>query len=150
MRKLFAVFLFTFVLFSSCKKLPKLTEKEVLDVISRFDEGWKSKNIKMVDSTLAPSYIYFTQSGGLFSRQGVVETAGSPTYTLDSVWRHAIKVTLYENTAVVSSQWEGKGVYRGVPFNEDQRCSIVIVKIKNKVQILSEHCTPIAPVTKYH
>lgn len=150
MRKLLSVSLIFLLLFPSCKKMPKLTEKEVLEVISRFDEGWKNKNVKMVDSTLAPSYIYFTQSGGLFSRQGVVETAGSPTYTLDSVWRHDIKVTLYENTAVVSSEWEGKGVYRGVPFREDQRCSIVIVKIKNKVQILSEHCTPITTVTKFH
>lgn len=150
MGKLFALSFMSLVLFSSCKKMPKLTEQEVLNVISRFDEGWKTKNVKLVDSTLAPSYIYFTQSGGLFSRQGVVETAGSPVYKLDSVWRHAIKVTLYENTAVVSSEWEGKGIYRGVPFNEDQRCSITVVKIKNKVQILSEHCTPITTVTKFH
>lgn len=150
MRKMLTVSLVLFVLLGSCKKMPRLTEKEVLDVISRFDDGWKNKNVKLVDSTLAPSYIYFTQSGGLFSRQGIVETAGSPIYHLDSVWRHAIKVTLYENTAVVSSEWEGKGVYRGVPFREDQRCSIVVVKIKNKVQILSEHCTPITTVTKFH
>jgi hypothetical protein len=140
----------SFVLFCSCKRLPRLTEQEVVDVINRFDEGWKNKNVKLVDSTLAPSYVYFTQSGGLFSRQGVVETAGSSVYKLDSVWRHAIKVTLYENTAVVSSEWEGKGVYRGVPFNEDQRCSIIVIKVKNKVQILSEHCTPISVAPKFH
>lgn len=150
MRKLLVLCFISLVLFTSCKRVPRLTEKEVLDVISRFDEGWKNKNVKLVDSTLAPSYIYFTQSGGLFSRQGVVETAGSSIYQLDSVWRHAIKVTLYENTAVVSSEWEGKGVYRGVPFREDQRCSIIVVKIKKKVQILSEHCTPILTATKFH
>lgn len=130
--------------------MPRLTEEEVLDVITRFDEGWKNKNLQLVDSTLAPSYIYFTQSGGLFSREGVVKTAGSAEYTLDSVWRHAIKVTLYENTAVVSSEWEGKGIYRGVPFDEDQRCSVIVVKANNKVQILSEHCTPITTDTKFH
>lgn len=138
------------VLLCSCKRYSKLTEEEVIDIINRFDEGWKNKDLSQVDSTLAPGYIYFTQSGGLFSRDGVVKTAGSPEYTLDSVWRHAIKVTLYENTAVVSSQWDGKGIYRGVPFNEEQRCSIIVIKVKNRVQILSEHCTPIRTDAKFH
>jgi hypothetical protein len=150
MRKLFPFLLLSIIFISSCKKRQLLTEQEVIDVINRFDEGWKNKNLKEVDSTLAPAYIYFTQSGGLFSREGVVKTAGSDEYKLDSVWRHAIEVTLYENTAVVSTRWEGRGIYRGIPFNEDQRCSIVIVKANNKVQILSEHCTPIKTDHKFH
>jgi len=44
------------------KKTSGFTEQEVIDVINRFDEGWKNKNLKEVDSTLAPVYIYFTQS----------------------------------------------------------------------------------------
>jgi hypothetical protein len=150
MRKLLILAILFTVLFSSCRKRQLLTEQEVLDVINRFDEGWKNKNLKLVDSVLAPPYIYFTQSGGLFSREGVVKTAGSDEYKLDSVWRHAIEVKLYENTAVVTTRWEGKGIYRGVPFNEDQRCSIIIIKTNNKVQILSEHCTPIKTDHKFH
>jgi hypothetical protein len=151
MGKLLSVIALSILLFSSCKRKLLLTEQEVIDVINRFDDGWKNKNLKEVDSTLAPGYIYFTQSGGLFSRDGVVKTAGSDEYKLDSVWRHAIDVTLYENTAIVSSRWEGKGMYRGVPFNEDQRCSIIVIKTsKNKVQILSEHCTPVKTDYKFH
>lgn len=138
------------ILLASCKKNQQLTEQEVIDVISRFDEGWKNKNLQQVDSVLAPPYIYFTQSGGLFSREGVVKTAGSAEYKLDTVWRHAIEVKLYENTAVVSTRWEGKGMYRGIHFNEDQRCSIIVIKTNNKVQILSEHCTPVRTDQKFH
>lgn len=150
MGKLLLLSLLSIVLLSSCKKKQQLTEQEVIDVINRFDEGWKNKNLKEVDSVLAPPYIYFTQSGGLFSRDGVVKTAGSAEYKLDSVWRHAIDVKLYENTAVVSTRWEGKGMYRGIPFNEDQRCSIIVIKTNNKVEILSEHCTPIRTDHKFH
>jgi Domain of unknown function (DUF4440) len=150
MIKLLTAAVLSSVLFSSCIKRQLLTEQEVIDVINKFDEGWKNKNLKEVDSVLAPPYIYFTQSGGLFSRAGVVKTAGSPEYKLDSVWRHAIDVKLYENTAIVSTEWEGKGIYRGVPFNEDQRCSIIVVKTNNKVEILSEHCTPIKTDHKFH
>lgn len=150
MAKLFSVCVLLIVLFSSCRKNQVLTEKEVIDVINRFDEGWRIKNIKKVDSVLAPSYIYFTQSGGVFSRDGVVQTAGSDEYKLDSINRNIITVKLYENTAVVSTRWYGKGVYRGVPFDEDQRCSIIIVKSKNKTEILSEHCTPIKTTLNFH
>ncbi|MFM2146016.1 MAG: hypothetical protein RL732_852 [Bacteroidota bacterium] len=135
----------------SCKrKNTPLTEEEVVEVIHRFDEGWESKNINLVDSVLAPAYIYFTQSGGLFSRDSVVQTAGSPSYTLSRVRRSSFQVQLYGNVAIVSTRWEGVGSYRGRPFNEDQRCSITVIKKNGKVEILSEHCTPIQPLPIFH
>jgi len=142
---------FSTVILFSCRKNKLLTEQEAIDAINRFDEGWKNKDLKEVDSVLAPAYIYFTQSGGLFSRDGVVQTAGSNEYKLDYVRRHSVQVTLYENTAVVSTRWEGRGIYRGNPFDEDQRCSVIVIKSNNnKVQILSEHCTPIEIGHKFH
>jgi hypothetical protein len=37
-----------------------------------------------------------------------------------------------------------------MPFDEDQRCSITIIKKDNKVEILSEHCTPIKSTRAFH
>ena len=135
----------------SCKKKQTpLTREEVIAVIKRFDEGWKGKNLLLVDSLLAPAYIYFTQSGGTFGRSKLVETAGSSEYILDAAERMEYQVELFENTAVVSTRWIGKGIYKGVYFDENQRCSLTIIKIKNQVQILSEHCTPINPLHLFH
>lgn len=145
----FAVIIFI-VGFTSCTRQNVLSEEEAIMVIKAFDEGWRNKNLKIVDSVLAPSYIYFTQSGGTFSRGNLVLTAGSPEYTLQSMDRSAFFVQLYGNTAVVSTRWKGKGMYKGVPFDEDQRCSITIIKSRNKVEILSEHCTPIKPSRLLH
>ena len=136
--------------FTSCLRESALTEDEVIEVIKRFDEGWRSKNMEAVDSVLAPSYIYFTQSGGTFARSNLVQTAGSPEYTLETMERSAFFVQLYGNTAVVSTRWKARGMYKGVPFNEDQRCSITIIKLRSKVEILSEHCTPIKPSRMLH
>jgi hypothetical protein len=135
---------------TSCKKKTNLTKEEVIAVIQRFDEGWRKKNLSEVDSVLAPAYVYFTQSGGIFIRDSVVQTAGSSAYTLEQVSRSEFEVELYDNTAVVSTRWKGKGEYKGTPFNEDQRCSITIVKHNNKVEILSEHCTPIKTNRIFH
>lgn len=146
-----AVMVVVLLIQASCKrKNTPLTEEEAINVIHRFDEGWETKNLNLVDSVLAPSYIYFTQSGGLFSRDSVVQTAGSSSYTLSRVRRSSFLVQLYGNVAIVSSRWEGVGSYRGRPFNEDQRCSITVIKKNGKVEILSEHCTPIQPLPIFH
>lgn len=147
-------YLFFFVLlvtFYSCRPKPSpLTEAEVLKVINRFDDGWANKNMEEVDSVLSPSYIYFTRSGGTFSRDSVVATAGESSYSLRDVNRSEFEITIYGNTAIVSTRWKGKGTYRGTPFDEDQRCSIVVVKNNDKVEILSEHCTPIQETKVFH
>jgi hypothetical protein len=137
-------FLLVIIFLTSCIRKPApLTREEVIAVIKRFDEGWRTKNLNVVDSVLAPAYVYFTQSGGTFSRTNLVKTAGSQDYTLEKMERLEYRVELFENTAVVSTRWQGKGTYLGVPFNEDQRCSLTIVKHDGKTEILSEHCTPI-------
>lgn len=103
-----------------------------------------------VDDALAIGYTYFTQSGGIFSRDSVVATAGESDYILNKMSRSDLDVTIYGNTAVVSTRWRGKGTYRGKPFDEDQRCSIVLVKKEGKLQIVSEHCTPIKMNRVFH
>ncbi|MEN9570018.1 MAG: hypothetical protein RL172_1249 [Bacteroidota bacterium] len=127
-----------------------LTLDEVTAAIKQFDEGWRNKNLQQVDSVLANGYTYFTQSGGLFSRDSVVQTAGSATYQLQSMSRSDFDIQLYDQTAVVSTRWRGKGVYKGVPFNEDQRCSITLIKKEGRVQIAAEHCTPIKQANIFH
>lgn len=120
-----------------------LTEEEVLAVIGKFDEGWKSKNKALVDSVLSDQYLYFTQSGKTFDRLSLVETAGSPVYSLQNMERESYTIQMEGNTAVVNTVWKGKGLYHGESFNDKQRCSVTIVKHKGKVMILAEHCTPI-------
>lgn len=138
------------MLLASCVSEPAITEQEAIAAIRKFDAGWEHKDTAAVDSALSPKYIYFTQSGNLFSRDSVVATAAQSSYFLNSMERSELAVTLSGNTAVVSTRWKGVGVYRGNAFNEDQRCSITLVKTKGTVQFLSEHCTPIRSAQLFH
>ena len=148
--KNFLIVLFAVIGISSCTKNDDITEQEVVSAINKFDYGWEHNNLKTVYSVLSPKYIYFTQSGGTFSRDSVVATAGQNTYILERVSRSEFVITTYANTAVVSTRWRGKGIYRGTPFDEDQRCSVVLIKKDNKVEILSEHCTPVKANRIFH
>jgi len=149
MRKHIISFLFLLTSIYSCTQ-PAITEEEAINVIHKFDDGWNNKHLHTVDSVLSPVYIYFTQSGSTFNRDSVVATAGEDSYVLHDVGRSEFAVSIYNNTAIVSTRWKGKGIYRGIPFNEDQRCSIIVVKEDNKVEILSEHCTPIKTARVFH
>jgi len=143
MKKLSIIFLI-FYLFSSCKSKDEvLTEKEVFDIINKFDVGWRTKNSSIVDSVLSEQYLYFTQSGNTFNRVNLLATAGSEVYQLQTMEREQLTIQLEGNAAVVNTIWKGKGLYHGEDFNDKQRCSITIVKHNGQVKILAEHCTPI-------
>lgn len=142
-------FLLALTAFCSCNQ-NDITKEEVIDAIQKFDDGWEHKNLHAVDSVLSPSYVYFTQSGGTFSRDSVVATAGESAYTLHDMSRSELNITLDGNTAIASTRWKGKGTYRGTAFDEDQRCSITLVKKDGKIEILSEHCTPIKGNRIFH
>jgi hypothetical protein len=120
-----------------------LTEEEVVAVVRSFDKSWNTKDANGTDAVLSPAYVYFTPSGGLFPRDSIIATAGSPTYQLDRVNRDILSVNVSGNSAIVNTRWKGKGTYRGEDFNDDQRCSITVVKKDGVVSILSEHCSSI-------
>lgn len=143
MHKTNLIMLFFFTLLSCQQKEEILTEEEVFALIEKFDEGWKNKNPKLVDSVLSQHYLYFTQSGKTFNRENLLATAGSDIYTLQNMERDNLTIQLDGNTAVVNTIWKGKGYYHGEAFDDQQRCSITIVKHKGEVKILAEHCTPI-------
>jgi hypothetical protein len=141
MKKIFYGLALLIPVMISCNQQETLTREEVIAAIGAFDKGWKNKNAGMVDSVLSPSYIYFTQSGGIFHRKNIIHTAGSSDYRLDSVLRQDIHIRIEGNTAVVNTTWYGRGIYLGTPFDDTQRCSVTVIKRKGKVEILSEHCT---------
>ena len=120
-----------------------LTKEEVYNAVTAFDNAWKSKSAPVVDSILSPAYIYFTPSGNTFARDSIINTAAPDTYILTRSDRLISDIQVDGNTAVVNTRWQGKGNYRGVPFDDDQRCSITVMKINGLVKIISEHCSTI-------
>ncbi|MBC7874627.1 MAG: hypothetical protein H7Y01_11550 [Ferruginibacter sp.] len=62
---------------------------------------------------------------------------------MKTLQRQHFDIIIEGNTAVANTVWNGKGLYFGTPFNDSQRCSITLIKKNGKVEILSEHCTPV-------
>lgn len=134
------------VLLTSCfatEPEANISREEILKALHEFDQGWKNKDSQRVDQVLHNDYVYFTPSGGTFSRDSIVATAASDQYQLKFMQRLITDIRIDGNTALVITKWNGKGSYRDVPFDDMQRCSITITKIDGKVSIMSEHCSSI-------
>jgi len=119
------------------------SDKQIDDLIHRYDAAWLKKDVVAVDRVLAPQYIYFTSEGKINDRRSTFDFLQKASYKLDRSERTEIEIHRTGSTAVVSSRWIGTGSYDGKPINDNQRCGIVLSQSKGRWLIVSEHCTQI-------
>jgi len=119
------------------------SDKQIDDLIQRYDAAWLKKDVVAVDRVLAPQYIYFTSEGKINDRRSTFDFLQKASHKLDRSERTEIEIHRAGSTAVVSSRWIGTGSYDGKPINDDQRCGIVLSQSKGRWLIVSEHCTQI-------
>lgn len=120
---------------------------EPRQAIARYDIAWAARDGATLEALVAPGFVYFTSRGGEWSRTRWFDFMMSPAYTLEKAERTEIVVNPAGDVAVASTRWTGNGSFEGRPFNDDQRCSITLVRQAGNWRILSEHCTQIAPRT---
>lgn len=122
----------------------KLSKEEVIAFLKTYDSAWNNKNSKVVDSLYAPQYRYFTSVGGVSSRARNLEILAANYYKVIDANRTEIDISIDGNIAIVSSRWRGNGVWMNEPFNDNQRCGLVIQKKGTELKLLSEHCVDIS------
>ena len=86
MKNIFITLLVLMIAFlSACSKPEVITTDEVMKVISEFDKGWLEKDSAIVNKVLAPEYVYYTQSGGIFSRKIIANASETPRFGILSI-----------------------------------------------------------------
>ncbi len=139
---LWMAFLLSFSANTNAQKQVKQTD-EVVQLLKKYDEAWDKKDSATVGKILASDYVYFTSTGGVWSRQQTLDLLNSPKYNLTFAERSEIKTFLTGNTLIISSRWKGKGTYDQEEINDDQRCGLIFAKDGKQWKLLSEHCTQI-------
>lgn len=121
-----------------------LTEKEVRDFITDYDNMWAKRDTTALKEAMAVNYIYFTSVGSTTDRKKILGWfVPADKYKVDTAMRSEIDVTIHGHTAIVSSRWIGSGSFDGEKFSDDQRCSLTIQKKNGEIKVISEHCTQI-------
>src|SRR5882757_5385666 len=108
------------------------SDKQIKDLIKRYDSAWVKKDVGAVTATMSPEYVYFSSDGKLRDRKWMLDFLQKPAYKLDRSERSEIEVHRTDSTAVVSSRWIGTGSYDENPINDDQRCGIVLSQAKGR------------------
>ncbi len=124
--------------------LPTLDEIRV--VIETYDAAWNRGDSTVVSAFLAPDYVYFSSAGRVTPRDETLAFLTSPDYVLEAAERTELQLTHVDAAVtVVGSRWRGHGTWRGDPFRDDQRCSLVLARATEGWRILTEHCTQVTP-----
>ena len=118
---------------------------QVLAAIEAYDAAWNSKDAAAVAGWLHPDYRYFSSAGEVLSRERMLEFLQSPDYIVVRAYRSELGVVHSGETGVASSRWVGRGSFAGEAFDDDQRCSLVLLRSDSDWRILAEHCTQIRP-----
>ncbi len=146
-RRCFSVWFVAAALASSvtacAERQPEDAAADVLRVIEAYDRAVGEKDSLRLTEIMSPRFVYFTSSGAVRDRDRFVAFLVSPAYRPTHRRRDELVPIVQGGTAVVSSRWSGSGTYRGQPFEDDQRCSLVLSQTEDAWKLLAEHCTPI-------
>jgi ketosteroid isomerase-like protein len=118
---------------------------DIRAITARLDSAWNARDTATVSKLMSPAYSYFSSRGDVLSRDRFLAFLAEPGYKLDFVERSEIMPQFDGNTAVVSTRWRGRGWWKGDPFVDDQRCSMVWHRAFDGWRVMSEHCTQIVP-----
>ena len=73
-----------------------------------------------------------------------IEILAADYYKVIAATRTEVDILIDGNIAIVSSRWQGNGIFKDEPFNDNQRCGLVIQKKGKELKLLSEHCVDIS------
>ena len=139
------------LLFASCRRAespasrPGSFEAAALTLVARYDDAWMKKDLRAMDRILARSYVYVSSRGDVSDFAKTRALVSSPGYRLVVGRRDELAAQRFGETVVVVSHWVGSGEFEGKPFEDDQRCSVVVGFADTAGRVLSEHCTNIPP-----
>lgn len=120
----------------------------LLELNQLWTKAWLDRDALVVDSLMAPGYVYVGPNGQVLDRRRILSIIRSPRYRLVVGARTEVGVTsLGAGAAVVSSRWKGEGSYEGQGFRDDHRCTTILVRREGRWQIILEHCSAISDST---
>jgi hypothetical protein len=108
-------------------------------------DAWLAKDAAVIDRMMAPEYSYIAPNGQVLDRARILAIVRSPSYRLDRSTSSEVRITVFEDSAIVLRRSRSSGSFDGHAFTEDHRCSSVWVRQGEAWRLAWEHCSPIAP-----
>lgn len=118
---------------------------ELEQLNQRWTTAWLEHDAELVESMMAPEYVYIAPNGKMLTRDQILDIVRSPDYRLLWGGRSEVSITAAaSDIAIVVSRWRGQGKYQGQRFRDDHRCTSTLVRRAGQWLLIHEHCSAIA------
>ena len=108
-------------------------------------DAWLAKDAAAIEAMMAAEYTYIAPNGQVLDRARILAIVRSPSYRLDRATGSEVRITVFEDSAIVLRRSQSSGSFNGHAFIEDHRCSAVWVRQGGTWRLGWEHCSAIAP-----
>ena len=117
---------------------------EAREVKRQYDVASLHSDGNWFQRMFSEDYVWYGPNGEVVNKEKYIRDLVSHDLVWDSVGVKDMVVRVYENTAIATGRFFGKGKYKGTPLDERQRFTSVLIKRNGQWFIVAEHCSKLA------
>lgn len=144
--KLIIAFLLTAIFFACKQKQPAIPPEDadrkiLLSLNNQYDSALVHADTALLNKLYAPEFSYTTTGGDLRNRADQLKTLADGQLILEFGNSDELDIKIYNQTAVLTGRFTGKGVFRGTTINIKERYTTVWVKGETGWKLVKEQGT---------
>jgi ketosteroid isomerase-like protein len=120
------------------------TEREIRDLVARWDEAMIGNDPNVIGSFMAEDWIIVGPDGSVDSKERFLALIASGELSHDVMTTRDMQVRVYGQTAVTVASGTSGGRFRGTPFLLTERASCVFVKNQGRWGCVLTHLSSLA------
>ena len=117
------------------------SEKEILEVESKFGEAMIQNDVEAIGRILSDDWIIIDPEGGVVDKSRFLDVIRSGALKHEAMDSEDIRVRTYPNTATVTAVTHTRTKYLGKEFTTHERATDVFVKKDERWQCVLTHLT---------
>jgi len=114
-------------------------ESELVDVARAWDRAMITNDAAAIGRFMADDWIIVGSDGSVTDKTGFLGLVASGVVTHDVMTSENMRVRVYGNAAVVTSDGVSAGTYHGQPFREVERASSVFLRQSGEWRCVLTH-----------
>jgi len=123
------------------------SEKEILEVESKFGEAMIQNDAEAIGRILSDDWIIIDPDGGVIDKSRFLDVIKSGALKHEAMDSEDIRVRTYSNTATVTAVTHTRTKYLGKEFTTHERATDVFVKKDERWQCVLTHLTTLTKKT---
>ena len=119
-------------------------QNKLLQLNRQYDSALLVKDTAALNRLYADDFIYTSPEGKVLNKQQQILNVAVSEFKLDTARSEDVKISFYNNTAVMTGSFKGAGTYRAAPVSIHERYTTVWIRRDSSWVIVAEQGNIIA------